>query len=621
MRGPRWPSMVVVARILITGFCAVPGPTRAGVQLRHVVRALSGSHTVDLLVVRDADQPYVERQGNGRLLRVPTHDADLTAQVQAFQRALRRQLEGADYDVVHCRDGWSGMPVLEGKDRFGYAMVYDLTRAPMTERGVYEPELIAELDRDEEACLLRADLVLVPTEPARRYAASRGRPERIVLSPAGVDVDRFDWDEGADDGGPPIVLYAGPLAPGHGVRVLLRAMVDVVRATAARLLLVGPVAPGFESTLRGGINELGLGSRVEVKAAIDHELMPALIASATVCVAPAAAELTPRPYALYPTKLLEYMACRRAVVAPRRGTVAMLIDHGREGLLYQAGDPTDLARKLRRLLEDVSLRDRLAHNGYERVRRDFTASAARRAIKRAYDQLAARPEWKSRFVEAGTGSHELEPPSGGAAAALTTEGGDDDFEATVYEAAPTTDEPSEPLDAALDGALESSLSSLDAALATLDGDSRQPFTEERDFRTRDDVTQEREIGAEASRDREGSGSGQLIERQRGRRSARKSPFDSGNWATVDVPGERERPKEPWIVVHTLADRQRAERQRDDDEGTPIDVEPVPPASPAEMAAFVAGEIDVPTPPPELIDDDGAFTAASHLLGPKEPQRA
>lgn len=600
--------MVIVARILITGFCAVPGPTRAGVQLRHVVRALSPNHTVDLLVVRDGDQPYVERQGNGRLLRVPTHDADLSAQVQAFQRALRRQLEGADYDVVHCRDGWSGMPVLEGKDRFGYAMVFDLTRAPMTERGLYEPELIAELDRDEEACLLRADLVLVPSEPARRYASSRGRPERVVLSPPGVDVDRFDWEEAVDDGGPPIVLYAGPLAPGHGVRVLLRAMVDVVRETAARLVLVGPVAPGFDDTLRGGINELGLGSRVDVKPSIDHEAMPALIASAAVCVAPSAADLTPRPYALYPTKLLEYMACRKAVVAPRRGTVAMLVDHGREGLLFQSGDPTDLGRKLRRLLEDVSLRDRLAQNGYERVRREFTASAARRAIRKAYGQLAAQPEWKSRFVESSTGSHEIEPPSDRAAASLTAEGGDDDFEATVYEAAPTEGDASEPVDVALDGALESSLSSLDAALATLDGDSRH------------DVTQERTIGAEGGGDADSSGSGRLIERQRGRRRPRPSPFDSGNWQTIDgeIGDEAEsssggRRKEPWIVVHS-----GRERTRDDDEGTPIDVVPAPPPSPVDAGGFVAGEIDVPTPTPEIIDDDGAFTAASRLLGPKDP---
>src|SRR5206468_2194800 len=86
-----------VARVLITGFCAVPGPTRAGVQLRHVVRALSAGHSVDLLVLREGDQGYVERSGAVRILRVPTHDAGPREQIQAFQRALRRQLEGADY--------------------------------------------------------------------------------------------------------------------------------------------------------------------------------------------------------------------------------------------------------------------------------------------------------------------------------------------------------------------------------------------------------------------------------------------------------------------------------------------------------------------------------------------
>ena len=115
-------------RVLLTGFCAVPGPRRAGVQLRHVIRALTAMHAVDLLVVREGEQAYVERQGSVRVLRVPTHDADPRAQIQAFQRALKRQLEGADYDVVHCRDSWSGIPVLEARARFGYAMVYSTMR-------------------------------------------------------------------------------------------------------------------------------------------------------------------------------------------------------------------------------------------------------------------------------------------------------------------------------------------------------------------------------------------------------------------------------------------------------------------------------------------------------------
>lgn len=146
-------------RVLLTGFAAVPGPRRAGVQLRHVIRSLTPLHTVDLLVVREGDQAYVERQGSVRVLRVPSQEADLRSQIQAFQRALKRQLDGADYDVVHCRDSWSGIPVLEARARLGYAVVYDLTRSPLGET-TFDAELDAQYGRDEEACLLAGKSVV-----------------------------------------------------------------------------------------------------------------------------------------------------------------------------------------------------------------------------------------------------------------------------------------------------------------------------------------------------------------------------------------------------------------------------------------------------------------------------
>src|SRR5688572_17751055 len=297
-------------RVLLTGFCAVPGPRRAGVQLRHVIRALTPMHTVDLLVVREGEQAYVERQNSVRVLRVPTHEADLRSQIQAFQRALRRQLDGADYDVVHCRDSWSGIPVLEARSRLGYAVVYDLTRSPLGET-VHDPELEAQYGRDEEACILASDLVLAPTPSAVKALQGRGKPERVFLSPLGVDVDRFDWDV-APKTPVPRIVYAGSIDPGRGVRLLIRAMAAVAREVDARLVLAGPIAPRFETPLRDGIRELKLTDKVELLGPIEHDQLPALIATATVCVVPAASDLIPSIGAVYPTKLLEYMACKRA---------------------------------------------------------------------------------------------------------------------------------------------------------------------------------------------------------------------------------------------------------------------------------------------------------------------
>ena len=405
-------------RVLLTGFCAVPGPRRAGVQLRQVIRALTPMHTVDLLVVREGDQAYVERQGAVRVLRVPTPEADQGAQIQAFQRALKRQLDGADYDVVHCRDSWAGLPVLEARERLGYAMVYDLARSPLGETTA-DAELDAAYARDEDVCLAQADLVLAPT-PAATLALRARRPERVALSPPGVDVDRFDWEDPPTDGLPRI-LYIGSIDPGRGVRVLVKAMAAIVREVDARLVIAGSMAAKFEPALRDAIRELGLTDKVEVLGPIDHDQMPALIATATVCVVPAAADLTPSPTVVFPTKILEYMACKRAIVAPRRETLAHVVEHNREALLFEAGDPVDLARKVLRLLGEPVLRERLAQQAYERVRRDFTASATRRALKAAYHLLA------DRF--AADAHKDDDAPKVELLA-------DDDFEATVFEEVP-----------------------------------------------------------------------------------------------------------------------------------------------------------------------------------------
>ena len=567
-------------RVLLTGFCAVPGPRRAGVQLRHVVRALTPLHSVDLLVVREGDQAYVERQGSVRILRVPTPEADLKAQIQSFQRALKRQLEGADYDVVHCRDSWSGLTVLEARQRLGYAVVYDLTRAPLGESAL-DPGLDAQYARDEEACLLAADLVLAPTAAAAKALANRGKPERVMHSPPGVDVDRFDWDE-PPVGGVPRILYTGSIDAGRGVRVLIRAMAAIVREVDARLVLAGPmVSSRFEQALREGIRELGLTDKVELLGPVDHDQLPALLATATVCVVPAASDLTPNPTVVYPTKLLEYMACRRAIVAPKRETVSLVVDNNREALLFEPGDPIDLARKVLRLLGEPVLRDRLAQGAYDRVRRELTASAARRALRKAYAVVAER-----------FGQLEAVDDDAPKVEMLT----DDDFEATVFEEAPQVP----PIDTALNRIGDPH--ALEEVLVTLDSGT--------------------------------SSSGEVVPPPPPDDTLDRAPVaparvDTHAWTVSALAAPPAPATDDWVVTNVAQavqaiDREPATgRHEREDDGTPADGTSSPtPARPLPLAsenAFVAGEIDVPTPPPERITDrPPEFTAASTLLGNTEP---
>ncbi len=375
-----------MARILVAGFCAVPGPHRAGVQISHVLRALSSRHRVEVLTVRKGEQAYVEQYRKTRMLRVPVPDGSAMDQIQAFRRALRRQLEGADYDIVHFRDGWSGLPVIEVAKRLNLRTVFDAARGPMAQGPLAHEALQRELSKDEELCAAKADLVLAPTESAARYLAAKGAGDRVHLAPPGVDIDRFDWEN--EPAVPTRIFYGGMVREDRGIRELLRAMVEIATRTDARLVLAGPVDRGFLDTLRADVLRYGLQERVDLLGPLDNEDMPRAISDATICVAPTALELSRRPTALYPTKLLEYMACRRVVVAPRRGTVTQLITEDEHGLLFKPGDATDLAAQILRLLADPDLRERLAQAGYEKVRTGHSASACRRRVLYAYDVVA-----------------------------------------------------------------------------------------------------------------------------------------------------------------------------------------------------------------------------------------
>ncbi len=547
-------------RVLLTGFCAVPGPRRAGVQLRHVIRSLTAFHNVDLLVLREGDQAYVERQGSVRVLRVPLAEGDLKSQIQSFQRALKRQLDGADYDVVHCRDCWSAVPVLEARARAGFAVVYDLTRSPLGEP-LLDPELDARHSRDEEACILAADLVLAPTPAAVKSLESRGTAGRVMLSPPGVDVDRFDWDEpGKTD--VPRILYAGSIDPGRGVLVLVRAMSSIIRETDARLVLAGPmVSPKFEAALRDRIRDLGLGDKVEILGAVDHDQLPALIATATVCVVPAAADLTPNPGVVYPTKLLEYMACKRAVVAPRRETVSMVVENGREALLFEPGDPIDLARKVLRLLGEPALRDRIADAGYDRVRRELTASAARRHLRNAYQVLI------DRFGDQFSAPVEEDAPKVEILA-------DDDFEATVFEEAPQPP------------GVDTSLNRIE------DPESIDPHLVS--GTTGSDV----EIAPPPPGDWVDTGVSRAV-RALEEEAAAEAKIDAAVQSLEDEAAAEEE------IVEQVDDADVFPHARaESEDGTPVHGVPILPPGPPIVSTetpFVAGEIDVKTPPPEALD--------------------
>jgi glycosyltransferase involved in cell wall biosynthesis len=93
---------------------------------------------------------------------------------------------------------------------------------------------------------------------------------------------------------------------------------------------------------------------VTFTGAVPHEQMPAALAAADIGVAPfdvAAHPALSLGFYWSPLKVLEYMASGLPVVAPDVARLRTIVEHDREGLLYDDRDPGALADALVQLTD------------------------------------------------------------------------------------------------------------------------------------------------------------------------------------------------------------------------------------------------------------------------------
>lgn len=96
---------------------------------------------------------------------------------------------------------------------------------------------------------------------------------------------------------------------------------------------------------------------------VEHNVLKQMIRKAFVCVVPF--KKVPDLVQTYPIKVLEYMSLGKPFVGPRIAGISRMIEDGKNGLLFQAGDPRDLASKILLLYNNPELRDLISTNARE----------------------------------------------------------------------------------------------------------------------------------------------------------------------------------------------------------------------------------------------------------------
>jgi glycosyltransferase involved in cell wall biosynthesis len=340
----------------------VPAPTGTSGRVLEYVRALSQRFEVVVLSIKPPHLTHLEKLHGARLLRVPVGSGDFASRLQAFDRAVRRQLESEEYLLAHVTDPFAGTPVCELRDNFGYRLIYDAQAFPSAELDRLQPDLaadesfVARVRRSELFCLMKADRVLCGSEVTRAFVHSLGVAKRQVdVVRAPVDVEAIPFAAPSSSAGRLRVTYVGSDAPWQGLPTLLRAIAIASRDADVRLSVIGPVQrEAHEPQLR----RLGLQQRVEFHPPVPGAEVAALVARGDAAALPLEDVARNRGPGGPCSKVADYLAAGRAVVASDLPLAREMLA-GDAASFHAPGDADALGAALVELAWDPKLRAKM----------------------------------------------------------------------------------------------------------------------------------------------------------------------------------------------------------------------------------------------------------------------
>jgi glycosyltransferase involved in cell wall biosynthesis len=254
-------------------------------------------------------------------------------------------------------------------------------------------------ERIERLNLSSASLIVVVSRAMCDEVAGRGiDPATVLVNPNGVDPTRYRPDLDGDPvrkryglGQSIVVGFIVTFGPWHGAEILARAFVKLVesdRGSSLRLLMIGDGAKLAEvrRILAGG----GVMESVVFTGLVPQEDGPEYLAACDVLSSPHVGNPDGTPFFGSPTKLFEYMAMGKGIVASDLGQIGEVLEHNRTGWLVKPGNVDELAAGLKRLIDDRSLREALGAEARREVIARYTwREHTRRTIERLQEAVAA----------------------------------------------------------------------------------------------------------------------------------------------------------------------------------------------------------------------------------------
>ena len=216
------------------------------------------------------------------------------------------------------------------------------------------------------------DSYIALSEFSRAKFIAAGLPAaKIVVKPNFVLPDPGVGAQSRD-----YAVFVGRLSEEKGLRTLVQAWCRVNPKYLLRVIGDGPLL----NDLRSEISRSVL-SNVRVDGRLPRDESLKVVQGARVLIAPS------NCYENFPMTIVEAYACGTPVIASRLGAMQEIVEDGRTGLHFTAGDPDDLATKVEWAWSHPDELREMGRNARAEHEAKYTAERNYNMLMEVYDQV------------------------------------------------------------------------------------------------------------------------------------------------------------------------------------------------------------------------------------------
>ena len=377
---------------VFAAFDLFPSSKGSTARIAHTLQALSHcADSMTLACLGHSDMPRFQQEDRLLIRRCLAMHPNFLRRTELFGDFLFDVINESRYtsDVIHFRDIWSGISLLEHPKTQAAKKVFEMNGIPSIELPVHYPRLywnsvlMNQLRAMENYCLTRADRIITVSQTNTRYLESRNVPvEKIHVIPNIAEIEPDEMPPSPE----PLILYAGTLTPWQGVPTLINAFELIAEKRKARLLLACS-SKKFLRPIRKQIKKACLQEKVEIKIGLPKDELYAYYRQAVCSVVPLTRCDRNELQGCCPLKILESMAVGTPVIASSLAVCRELIEHENDGWLVKPDSPRALAHGMLMLLDNPELVANLGQKAQQKVRCHYNRERFKEQLRELYQSL------------------------------------------------------------------------------------------------------------------------------------------------------------------------------------------------------------------------------------------